>query len=116
MNGRPSDPQADLAQPSRRDRLVESGRVRLDARRAAVGIYRGMTMVCTGGQAAGRVAALMVDGEAFTHVLLMCFCPAPVYRLVPIGAIAQVTEDRILLRISSEVVNELPTRGGGQDA
>ena len=77
-----------------------------------VEIRRGMSVRSRDGQAAGQVAAAVidVDSQAVTHVLLCRWLEVPDYRLVPVGLVANVEAGIVALDISAAEVETMPVR------
>ena len=75
-----------------------------------VEVRRGMTILTSEGDEAGKVAAVIVDKheKRVTHILLSRPSNRPEYRLVPLVLIVQVHEEQVRLCIFSQVVNTLP--------
>ena len=82
----------------------------------AVEVRRGMAILTSEGQEAGRVAAVIMekDAQQVTRILLSRLSQMPEYRLVPIALIEQVHEEKVLLCIANQVVNTLPTWKGSR--
>ncbi len=92
--------------------LIVSGSIYPDhAKDVPVEVRRGMAILTSDGQEAGRVAAVIIDKKdrQVTHILLSRQSQMPEYRLVPIDLIEHVHEEKVLLRISKQVVSSLPT-------
>jgi sporulation protein YlmC with PRC-barrel domain len=91
--------------------LTVSGVLHLhQAGESEVDVRRGMVILTSEGQEAGRVAAVIVDrqDQHVTHILLTRLGQLPEYRLVPIALVKQVREATVQLAIFSQVVNTLP--------
>jgi hypothetical protein len=73
-----------------------------------------MVILTSEGQEAGRVAAVVLGrhDQQVTHILLSRLSQISDYCLVPISLIDSVHEERVLLRIFSQVVIGLPTWHG----
>lgn len=95
--------------------FLESGSIYIDqAHEMMVEVRRGMTILTTEGQEAGKVAAVIINrhDREVTHILLSRVSQIPEYRLVPIDFIEQVREENVLLLIFKQVVNSLPVWHG----
>jgi hypothetical protein len=81
-----------------------------------VTVQRGMAVQTSEGQAAGHVAAVVLDGgqQEVTHVLLVQERRQLEYRLVPVALIRQVDEGQVLLRIMQSGIEGLPAWHGAQ--
>ena len=93
--------------------LFESGPVYSEQKDSSpVEIRRGMTILTQDERAAGRVAAVILDGDSqnVTHILLAYLHLTPDYRLIPINFIKQVSQETVLLHIDSEAIEHLPHR------
>ena len=94
-------------------RLFERGEIGLTGEHCSYNeVSRGMLILTHEGQDAGRVAAVVVDGNSqqVTHILLKHNYLVPAYRLVPIDLIEYISQQVILLHINRETVADLPTR------
>lgn len=91
--------------------LFERGLVYIEPKGSApVEIIRGMTILTNDGQAAGRVAAVVLnnDNQHVSHILLAHLQLTPDYRLVPISLIQQVNQNTVVLDIDRSAVERLP--------
>jgi hypothetical protein len=95
--------------------LVVSGSIYPDQENnIAVEVRRGMIILTNEGREAGRVAAVIIEGQdqQVTHILLSRLSQSPEYRLVPISIVEQVYEEKVRLHIFNQAVNSLPTWHG----
>jgi len=94
-------------------RLFERGLVCLgQEHRLPVEVTRGMAILTSERQEAGKVAAVIVDKDSqkVTHVLLTRPRLTPDYRLVPVKLIEEVDENTVLLDICSQGIETLSVR------
>lgn len=79
-----------------------------------VEVKRGMIILTSEGQEAGRVAAVIINSHdrQVTHILLSRQSQPPEYRLVPIAFVEQVQEEKLLLCIFNQAADSLPTWHG----
>lgn len=99
--------------PDQSQRLFERGLVCLRQEHCLpVEVTRGMAILTSEGQEAGKVAAVIVDNDSqkVTHILLTRPRQVPDYRLVPVTLIEQVDEEIVLLEICGQAIESLPTR------
>lgn len=73
-------------------------------------VHRGMTVQTGEGQTVGHVAAVVLDRDQqhATHILLLQERHRLEYRLIPIAAINQVSDQKCLLRLFRSAVDSLP--------
>ncbi len=93
-------------------RLFERGLVCLAPENSPVEVSRGMVILTREGWAAGKVAAVVVDGhpQQVTHLLLVRPHLVSDYRLVPVSLIEEVKEEGVSLGISGEAIETLAAR------
>ena len=91
-------------------KLLVSGFIYLEQATEPVAIWRGMPIVACDGQAAGSVAALLLDCQSriVTHILLGYVPPTAVYRLIPLYLIDRIIAGTVWLRVISEDIEKLP--------
>ena len=93
-------------------RLFESGSICPEQENGLpTKVSRGMIILTSDGQEAGKVAAVVVDNDSqkVSHILLTRPRLVPEYRLVPLNLIEQVDEDTVLLEICGQAIESLPT-------
>ena len=101
------------ASPHLSQQLFESGPVCWEQTDdLPIEINRGMTILTSEGQEAGKVAAVVFDyhNPQVTHLLLICPGLIPDYRLVPVDLIKQVSKEMVWLHIDNDMVDSLPHR------
>jgi len=91
-------------------KLMASSLVYLEQMHDPVQVQRGMMILGQDEQAAGVVAAVVLDchSQRVTHILLGHLPPTTEYRLVPLKLIGRLDGETVWLRASSEEIEKLP--------
>lgn len=90
--------------------LMVSGRLTQNVVDEAAEVRRGAPVLDAGGQPAGSVAGVLVDGETDLVVRLVLGRDAAAgdYRLIPTDQIARVDDGTVRLRLAASDLTDLP--------
>lgn len=96
--------------PAPRGRLMISGELPANGAKLTANLQRGLVVLDSAGEDAGRVAAVLVDGETgtVTHLVIARDTGAGDYRLAPAEQIAGFDIGAVRLRLAAGEVAALP--------